>query len=283
MPKRTRPSGSFPVPDSGIVYKIEPGMDPAKVLATTYQMRNFYRQLGDGFFSDLDVMNYIQHHEIALWARANDQVLDVCCGRGLLLPLLRYLRPKIGGYTGVDIEPKNAVWQRQRVTDGKPIEPGYYPFPVRFVEANVATMSGSIQERFDLIVYTSAIEHMQHDAGLASLAECRTLARPGATLVLTCPNTPEDHSGFDTQYAAHVYEWKRSELDAALAATGWRVTERWGLLVKRADIEPELKRLHLTALVDRLARYVPTDWLMPMLAPMFPNQAREIGMRATAI
>ena len=47
--------------DKEIVYRVEDGMDREKILCTTYQMRNFYMQFRDGFFTNLDVMNYIQH------------------------------------------------------------------------------------------------------------------------------------------------------------------------------------------------------------------------------
>ena len=36
---------------------------------TTYQMRNFYMQFRDGFFTNLDVMNYIQHLAAAHMAK----------------------------------------------------------------------------------------------------------------------------------------------------------------------------------------------------------------------
>ena len=47
--------------DKEIVYRVEDGMDREKILCTTYQMRNFYMQFRDGFFTNLDVMIYIQH------------------------------------------------------------------------------------------------------------------------------------------------------------------------------------------------------------------------------
>lgn len=47
-------------------------MNPQDVLCTTYQMRNFYMQFRDGFFSNLDVMNYIQHHAVALMAKKKE-------------------------------------------------------------------------------------------------------------------------------------------------------------------------------------------------------------------
>jgi 2-polyprenyl-3-methyl-5-hydroxy-6-metoxy-1,4-benzoquinol methylase len=270
--------------DKKIVYKIEPGMNPREVLATTYQMRNFYRQLGDGFFSSLDTMNYIQHHQIAKWCKKGYRVLDVCCGRGLLLPLLRYLSPDIASYTGVDIEPRNAIWQKQRVTDNKPLTPNYYPFATRFVEANVAEMAQQVGEQvFDIIVYTSAIEHMNPDLGLASLVECRKLSKPGTMLVLTCPNTPPDQDGYATQYAAHVYEWKEAELREGLQGAGFRVVTEYGLLIDRKTLSQEAERLGFLPLLERVEKFVPPEWYLPVFATMFPKQSKEIGFVCQAV
>lgn len=267
-----------------VVYRVEDGMNRQDILATTYQMRNFYRQLGDGFFSALDVMNYIQHQQVVKWCGKGHQVLDVCCGRGLLLPLLRYLRKEIGGYTGVDIEPNNAIWRSKRVTDGKPIEKDYYPFPTHFVESNVAEMSAKLLPRkFDVIVYTSAIEHMHKDMGMASLYECRKVSKPGTLFYLTCPNTPEDKDGYDTQYRAHVYEWKRSELLEGLRQSGFEVVTEYGLLIDSQTLHKEGERLGLGPLVERLKKVIPNEWLLPVLAPMFPRQSKEIAFVARAI
>lgn len=82
-------------------------MDREKILCTTYQMRNFYMQFRDGFFTNLDVMNYIQHLAAAHMAKKGMNVLDVCCGRSLMLPLLRYYAKDIASYTGVDISKAN--------------------------------------------------------------------------------------------------------------------------------------------------------------------------------
>src|SRR5699024_9245756 len=90
-----------------IVYRIEDGMDREKVLCTTYQMRNFYLQFRDGFFTNLDVMNYIQHFAAAQMAKKGGNVVDVCCGRSLMLPLLRYYAKNIRSYTGIDISKTN--------------------------------------------------------------------------------------------------------------------------------------------------------------------------------
>lgn len=273
-----------------IVHRIEDGMDRQDVLATTYQMRNFYRQLADGYFSPLDVFNYIQHHWIAS-RLVNDgaRVLDVCCGRGLMLPLLRY-HAKPSAYVGIDIEPKNAVWaQGKRVTDGKDVDDGYYEFTTELVVGNVAEMATLIRDQatvqeFDLIVYTSSIEHMHPDAGMQSLRECRAVAAQGARMIVTCPNTPEGQDGYDTRYRAHVYEWKRSELLAGLQESGWNVLDEWGIHIGATELKKQADRLGTRRLVDRVRRYVPNEWLLPVLAPLYPAEAAsEIAVLASAV
>ncbi len=273
------------VDGKAVVEQIIDGMELEDVLCTTYQMRNIYEQMGDACFSVLDTMNYIQHHQIALWCgkKPGWHVLDVCCGRGLMLPLLRRYAANIGSYTGVDIEPRNAVWTRKRVTDNKPVDPAtYYPFPVQYVEANVAEMSASLSRKYDILVYTSSIEHMHKEAGIASLHECRKVAADKSLLFLTCPNTPEDKSGYETQYAAHVYEWKRSELLAELAEAGFDVVAQYGLLINKTTLLREAEAVHLKGTIEWLTRFVPIEWLLPVFAPMFPEASKEIGIIAKA-
>ena len=68
--------------DKDIVYRVEDGMDREKILCTTYQMRNFYMQFRDGFFTNLDVMNYIQHLAAAHMAKKGHE-----CAGCVLRPL----------------------------------------------------------------------------------------------------------------------------------------------------------------------------------------------------
>ena len=159
--------------DKQIVYRVEDGMDRSKVLCTTYQMRNFYSQFRDGFFTNLDVMNYIQHFAAAQMAKKGMNIVDVCCGRSLMLPLLRYYAKGIASYTGVDISRAN-IKEAMRGATEKKLKPedlgAYYPFKVRWKLGNVANMSDIIPEGFaDFVIYTSALEHMHKDDGRKSV------------------------------------------------------------------------------------------------------------------
>jgi len=280
-----------------IVLKITDDIDPSEVLCTTYQMRNMYAQFGDAFASRLDIMNYIQHHAAVLRAPANALVLDVCCGRCLLLPLLRWNRKNIRGYIGVDIEPNNYIEATRRsatkdirdkklasnwLGEGDP----YYPFEVHFIESNVAEMSYPLREKgltpVDYVVYTAAIEHMQKDAGLESLKQCWEVMRGGAELFLSSPNTSEKRDPYDTQYAAHLYEWPREELRDALLSIGFTIIDEFGLVAKTRGFVEKLQRIRpdLVPIFNRLSKYLPSDWLYSLFPVLVPEISDEIVLIA---
>jgi 2-polyprenyl-3-methyl-5-hydroxy-6-metoxy-1,4-benzoquinol methylase len=262
-----------------VVYKNDGSIPVDDILCTTYQMRNFYHQLRDGFFSNLDVMNYIQHLAAVRMMKKGDRVLDVCCGRGLLLPMMRYHSKDIGEYIGVDIEEKNIESRTRNICNGKPIDPAeHFPFKTTWVISDVAEMSAKVEGQVDLIVYTSAIEHMHKDRGAASITECSKMARKGATLFLSCPNTPEGKDGFDVQYKAHVYEWKLSELRELVAANGFEVEEEVGLVGGVRDFKGVMDRMPqaMKAYFEKIVDYLPTEFLTPLLYIPLPGLAKEV-------
>jgi 2-polyprenyl-3-methyl-5-hydroxy-6-metoxy-1,4-benzoquinol methylase len=267
--------------DKKIVYKIEGDVDPRDVLCTTYQMRNFYKQFRDGFFSSLDVMNYIQHFRAAGLAKKGMRVLDVCCGRSLMLPLLRYYAKDIKSYTGVDISETNIAEAKRGAVKGDLTEnelADYYPFDVEWVNANVAEMSDSIDKKFDFVIYTSAVEHMNKKDGAKSLRECYALMTSKAKMFLSCPNTPGN--GYDTQYAAHVYEWGYDELKAELLDIGFEIVQEIGLIMGAdqmkehymgPNVPGDVRKFYMT-----LKDYIPTNWLTSIMSVPYPEQSKEI-------
>lgn len=252
-----------------------------QILCTTYQMRNFYKQFGDGYASHLDVMNYIQHLKAARMCGEGDVVLDVCCGRSLMLPLLRYYAKDIDRYIGVEIEPDNLTPRDQRVTDGKEIEDPeeYYPFEVEYLVCDAAEMDTRLAaSTVDLAIYTSSIEHMHPKHGRRSLKACWTILKPGGTLFLSCPNTPPGQDGYDVQYKAHVYEWKLAELEEELRDRGFIIRNRFGLTGTVRDLKEQFKNLGLGAerILKACRGLVPLEFLKPVLFAPFPEAASEV-------
>ena len=263
-----------------IVYKVEEGMNPEDILCTTYQMRNFYDQFKDGFFSSLDVMNYIQHHAAAKLAKKDMKILDVCCGRSLMLPLLRYHAKTIDSYLGVDISEAN-IREAKRGASKKNLKEedleSYYPFKVDWLLSNVAEMSNHIKHNsMNLIIYTSAIEHMHKDDGLQSLKECRNLLSDNGLMFLSCPNTPGN--GYDTQYPAHVYEWGYDELKEALNELEFEITNEIGLVMSAKEMNEfyATQSKEIQDFFNKMKEYVPTAWLTAIMSIPYPKISKEI-------
>jgi len=263
-----------------IVYKIDEGIDPSEVYCTTYQMRNFYAQFADGFFSSLDIMNYIQHHAAVLKMKKGWRVLDVCCGRGLLLPLIRYYKSNISEYVGIDISKTN-IGEQLRRSGIKKIEDikEYYPFTVSHVIGSVEDMNQYFEpDSFDFIVYTSSIEHMQKRVGYRSLKRCFEILKPGQEMFLSCPNTTDKKNPYDTQYAAHVYEWDINELRNAIERIGFEIKEEYGLVAKVRDFEKWVNKQNeeIKKRYQELKKYLPTPWLMAFFPILYPESAAEV-------
>ena len=262
-----------------IVKKIDGSIDRRKVTATTYQMQNCFQQFYDGLPSELDVHCYFQHQYAAGLLPETGRVLDVCCGRGMLIPFLRYGGRIPSLYVGVDIYPKNAVFK-----DGKdPRRPAAikdWGFKTAFVESNVESMSGKVIEKhggnFDLIVYTSAIEHMQPESQKKSLSECAKLSRDGGLLYLTCPITESSKSGYECQFDAHVYEPKENEIINWLNASGWELLYKVGLCTKTSHFKKLLKGTRLKG-AEYIYKVQPRGQALCNIAALYPEVATEVA------
>jgi 2-polyprenyl-3-methyl-5-hydroxy-6-metoxy-1,4-benzoquinol methylase len=224
-------------------------------------------------------MNLIQHYKAAKMCKKNFTVLDVCCGRSMMLPLLRYYASDIKEYIGVDIEEKN-INEAKRYSGVKKMEmpmDEYYPFKVNYVLSNVANMADKIEHNsVDFTIYTSAIEHMHKDDGYASLQECFKIMKPNSQMFLSCPNTPGN--GYNTQYRAHVYEWGYDEIKKAFNEIGFTIKKEVGITSTRTKLReyyynqsPEYKKLF-----DMFDDYLPNDFLTALLSIPCPENSDEM-------
>lgn len=265
--------------DKKIVYRVEDDMNREEILCTTYQMRNFYSQFHDGFFSNLDVMNYIQHFAAAQMAKKGDNIVDVCCGRSLMLPLLRYYAKDINSYTGVDISEANikeAIRGASKRLTAEEFKT-YYPFKVQYKLGNVAKMASMIPEEFaDFVIYTSALEHMHPEDGKQSLTECHKIMKRGAKMFLSCPNT--EGNGYNTQYRAHVYEWGYKELKDTLKEIGFTICQEVGLVMGAREMDEfyDSQPEQIKDFYQRMKKYVPKTWLTAIMSIPYPEVSKEI-------
>jgi SAM-dependent methyltransferase len=193
---------------------------------STNQMDDFYAALSRGEAKPSGLMNLLQHLLVAERCAPDARVLDVCCGRGLALPLLLRYAPGIARYVGLDISAANLGEARERVEALRPIYGS--PFPVDLVECDVARPWPALAA-FDIAIYTSALEHLPFEAGVQSLRNTAAALAPGGVLYLSTPAAvgPPPRP---LQYRVHVYEWSRDEAEQVLSDAGLVIDDVMGLL-----------------------------------------------------
>lgn len=109
-------------------------------------------------------------------------ILDLSCGRGdVLLACLKYQRPG-QSYFGTDFSPKNVNTVNKKLA-GQPGFKGAFElqhYPSSFEE-----------NRFDLVILTEVIEHLDQQELDAMLNETRRLLKPGGWICITTPYNEE--------------------------------------------------------------------------------------------
>lgn len=280
-----------------IVKQITPEVDPKTVLATTYQMRDIYTHLGTGFYSSGEIMNYIQHHAAIKDIKKHARVLDMCCGRAAVLPLLRYHKPQIASYIGIDIKESNIspafkyagtakITAEKFALNYKGDSDAFYPFSINFITGNVKDAVTLLHthtqfKTVDHIIYTAALEHMHKDDGVASLQAAFDLLSPGGTLFLSTPNT--EMNAFNTQYKAHLYEWSLEEVQHEVENIGFQIDSQWGILVKASNLKSRIELCNptLLPLFLKLQNYLPSEWLAAYIGLTMPEIADEVALKLT--
>jgi len=264
-----------------IIYYNDGSVPKEEIKATTYQMDDFYKELGSGRVSGLNTFNLLQHFKAA--KMSSGKVLDVCCGRSLMLPLLVELHNSkqiiIDEYIGVDIAKENQTAIHTSALGEKIDNPEeFYPFKVTFIESNVACMSdvmGPYINNIDFVIYTSAIEHMQPEDQKNSLKECYKLMKDDSKLFLSGPRSLEENevitslkkgknaNQYDVRYSAHLYEPRLSEVYEMLTDANIRVEELFGIYGDIEDFGIALPTLPepLFKEWDTMSKYLPQEYI----------------------
>ncbi|WP_067473005.1 class I SAM-dependent methyltransferase [Nocardia amamiensis] len=242
------------------------------------QMDDFYAALARGEVKPTGVMNYLQRLFIAERTRPGDRVVDVCCGRGLQLPPLYRYCSALGSYVGLDISAANLEQAHQRVDELNNLYPESR-FPIEFYRTDVAEPWPEL-EPADVAVYTSALEHLPRELGVASLERTAAALADGGVLYLSTPNTPGDPPR-RLQHRVHVYEWSHEELAAVLEQVGLVVRNIVGILppaTTEAAEEAVKQRWGSGALefYRHMADNTPAALLGPVTATALDTAASEV-------
>jgi len=135
-------------------------------------------------------------------------VLDVGCGQGSLLATLMPLKPD-ARYTGVDLSEKAMAVARRRAPQAD------------FATLDVA--SGHLDRRFDLVLCTDVVEHIEDD-----VAALRNLASMTGKYLLV--STLQGRMRDFERTVGHYRNYRHGELQAKIESVGLKVERvvEWG-------------------------------------------------------
>jgi len=240
------------------------------------QMDDFYAALAVGHVRPTGIMNYIQHLYVAQRLTPGTRLVDICCGRGLQLPLLYLHAPEMASYTGLDIAIANLDEARRRISD---LDARYQgrQFELELIECDVA-MPWPDRPAYDVAVYTSALEHLPRELAVASLCNTATALRPGGILYLSTPNTPGSPPR-RLQHRVHVYEWHHDELSDVLEGVGFTIEDTIGLLPPESGTSESIASIYGHGAMrwfERLQAVVPAPFLDTIAAIALPQIASEM-------
>lgn len=228
-------------------------------------------ELANGNVRTSGIMNYIQHLFISQNINDSSNILEVCCGRGLLIPLLVKLKFNVT-YTGLDISYDNLKEAKEKALEIKP------HFKVNLIEGDVTELGKYIEGEFDIIVYTSSLEHMNKEDGIKSLKGIYNVLDKDGIMYLSTPATKKQDP-YKLQYKVHIYEWDNEELISNLENIGFKIKERIGLLPNMDTLVSDAEYLYgkqTSSFIKDLIKKVPKEFLEPVLASCFPDSSKEI-------
>jgi ubiquinone/menaquinone biosynthesis C-methylase UbiE len=240
-----------------------------------HQMDDFYEALSHGHVKITGIMNYVQRLYIANRCPPGAKLVDICCGRGLQLPVLYRHAPHIDSYVGLDVAAANLDEARDRIAE---LDRHYRgrPFVVQLVECDVAE-PWPIADAYDVAVYTSALEHMPRSQGIASLQQTARVLKDGGRLYLSTPNTPHEA---ELQHRVHIYEWPMDEIQSVLQYVGFGIDAIVGLLPPDSRVLARaLARQFGDGAADwyeQLRASLPEPFLDAVVAAAVPTVAREV-------
>ena len=265
-----------PLTALGPEYQTRPGT-PMIGPYSVNQMDDFYAALARGEVKATGIMNYVQRLLISDGCLPGARVVDICCGRGLQMPVLYRYASHIASYLGLDIAPANLAEARERI-DFLDERYGSRPFEIELIECDVSEPWPD-QEPFDVAIYTSALEHLPRERGIESLHQAVSRLSSDGVLFLSTPNTAGEPPR-RLQHRVHVYEWHHTELLPVLGELGLVIEDRIGLLAPDpADFTLGVAERYGEGALFwhlRLAEVLPSPFLDIVEAAALPDLATEV-------
>lgn len=214
--------------------------------------------------------HYLRWTHILKVAKRDEIVVDFGCGRGNLLEVLYRNRVKQKVYVGIDI--MDRMDEKLKTLDW-----------VKFYQEDIVKPVDLDFKLFkaDRVVSFEVIEHVGKQNVHAFLKNFKDCGHPNATYYLSSPNYDEKVGAskphiYDSGHGEgkQIHEFEHKELQGHIEDAGFIVIDKFGTFASIRDYKPLMNDWQ-AKMFDHLRRYYSSDLVSNLMAPFFPEQARN--------
>lgn len=210
--------------------------------------------------------HYFRWSHVLKNARIGQTILDFGCGSGEMLEVFYRNRYRPKHFVGLDVREKTIEQNNEKFEK------------LDFAEFKVMDLCQpfDLGEKFDIITSFEVMEHIGHENADAFLKNILTHCRPDTVIYISTPNydprvgAAENHMlGPDRE----VGEWDHFELQDKLSQY-FTIEKKYGTFASIRDYKPLLNGWQ-KEMFDSYSEYYDTNILACLMAPLFPEQARN--------
>ena len=197
-------------------------------------------------------------------------VLDVGCGREVPLARMMFsmrMTHTSGSFTGVDYGPipwPDTISQKTK------------KWKMVLHEKADFTKVELKRKSYDVINCLEVLEHVEADHAFAMMQRMNQLLKKDGVCFLSTPC-------YDQKVGAaanHVNEMSFDGFHALILAAGFKIDRVWGTFASQKDYKKHMDE-HQMELFQQLAEYYDSNVVACMMAPLFPDRARNCIWRLT--
>lgn len=214
--------------------------------------------------------HYFRWSHVLKNAKVGQTILDYGCGTGEMLELFYRNKYRPAHYVGLDVRDKTIAQNNEKFA-----QLGF----AEFKACDLCKPGLDLGEKFDVITCFEVIEHIGHDNIDAFLSNMLRHADSNTTIYISTPNydpsvgAAKNHILKRPGGTEEIGEWDHKELEAKLSEY-FTIEHKYGTFASIRDYKHLLNDWQ-HKMFESLREYYDTNLLSNLMAPFFPEQARN--------
>lgn len=213
--------------------------------------------------------HYLRWTHILKNAKRGQTILDFGCGSGEMLELFYRNKYKPKRYVGLDVRDKTIEQNNEKFAN------------LSFAQFKQVDLCQHVDlcETFDIISCFEVIEHIGHDNIDSFLQNLVKHANEKTTIYISTPNydpsvgAAQNHMLKHSDGTVEIGEWDHKELEEKLSEY-FIIEKKYGTFASIKDYKDSLNDWQ-KKMFNSLKDYYDTNLLSVIMAPFFPEQARN--------